>query len=255
MLSKNKEKIIRSLPILKYRKQTGLFLAEGPKIVEELLESTFEVNFICATSEWLNSKNSLVKKYECFEVTQNELNKISALKNPNQVLATFKIPDNSPIPNFSNELILVLDNIRDPGNLGTIIRSADWFGVKNIICANTCVDLYNPKVVQSTMGSIARVGLFYTDLIEYFTKAALQMPVYGAVLNGANMYTAVDTSTGYLIIGNESNGISDGLLPFITKKLSIPSFVKPDGSHAESLNASVATAVLLAEFKRKEHSN
>ncbi|MCD4698639.1 MAG: RNA methyltransferase, partial [Bacteroidales bacterium] len=222
MLSKNKKKIIRSLPILKYRRQSGLFLAEGPKIINDLLESKFVINFICATEDWFIANKAVVNKVECILVTQKELEKISTLKNPNQVLATVKTPEPNNIPVLSNELALLLDDIRDPGNLGTIIRTADWFGINHIICSESCVDVYNHKVVQSTMGSITRVEVYYTNLKKYISSVGSQVQVYGAVLEGANLYKAEPGEHGFLLIGNESNGISDELIPLITKKISIP---------------------------------
>ena len=253
MLSKNQLKFIRSLHLAKYRKQHGLFVAEGPKVVGELIHSDFRIRTICATEEWIaKAKPKFQRDTEILTITQKELERISTLQSPNDVLALvemkeFKAAQLSP----GNELLIVLDGIRDPGNLGTIIRTADWYGIPAVICSPDCVDPYNPKVIQATMGSIAREEVVYRQLDELFESKGGDVPVYGAVLDGNNIYEQKLAPAGYLVIGSESHGISTGLLPHVTHPLRIPSFRKTKGASAESLNASVATAILCAEFRRR----
>lgn len=249
MLSKNKIKLIRSLRILKFRRQLGLFIAEGPKIVGEVLNTHFIIDSIFATLEWFeeNSELDLPEKREI--ISESELKKISNLKTPNEVVALVKIPMPAQFPDISEHLVLVLDEIKDPGNLGTIIRTADWFGIDHIICSDSCVDVFNPKVVQSAMGSVTRVPVLYTDLIKYLQSLKTSTPVYGMVLQGSNLFSSNLTKHGLIIIGSESHGISKSLFPFITNKLSIPNYA--DSNSAESLNASIAAAITLAEFKRR----
>jgi len=183
------------------------------------------------------------------------LKKISSLTTPNEVLAICAIPENKlNVSELKNKLTLVLDDIRDPGNLGTIIRIADWFGIENIICSLETVDIYNPKVVQATMGSIARVNVFYEDLKTIFLEALTKnnFPIYGTVLNGENIFEKSLTSNGFIVIGNESNGISIELLPLINEKISIPTFSVNETNSVESLNAAIATAIVCTEFKRRK---
>lgn len=249
MLSKNKLKLIRSLQILKYRRQLGLFIAEGPKIVNEFLNSRFEVAFIFATREWFDKNTELKLPVNSDIISESELKKISNLITPNEVLAVVKVLVPAEYPNVSNELVLMLDNIKDPGNLGTIIRTADWFGINHIICSESCVDVYNPKVVQSAMGSLARVSVHYTGLEKYLQSLKSGVPVYGTVLDGKNIFSSGLSNHGVIIIGSESHGISDTLQPFITHRISIPNL--SETKSADSLNASVAAAITLAEFKRR----
>lgn len=252
MLSNNQLKHIRSLHLSKFRKEYRLFLAEGPKLVEELLNSRYTLDMLLATESWIRKHGSqLPEMLEVLQVSNKELERISTLKTPNDVVAVVQMPEKKPEPvDAGSELVLVLDEIRDPGNMGTMIRTADWFGIPQIICSPGCVEQYNPKVVQASMGSVARVDVLYLDLPAFFSELGKSIPVYGALLEGKNMYTEHLTPHGYLVVGSESHGISKKLLSHITKPLSIPVFQQRKGIHAESLNASVAAAILCAEFRR-----
>jgi TrmH family RNA methyltransferase len=238
MLSRNDVKYIQSLCHKKLRQQEGLFIAEGPKVVDELLQSDYSIKNIYATKEWVATHST--KKTSVIEIDEMELNRISALQTPHQVLAV--VEQKAPVVfNCKGKLALVLDAIQDPGNLGTIIRIADWFGIENIVCSNDTAELYNPKVVQSTMGSFVRVNIVYDDLLTVLKKATVN--VLGALLNGENIYTAPKLKEGMLVIGNEGKGIRKELLPFITQPVTIP---KVGG--AESLNAAVATGIILSHL-------
>lgn len=258
MLSKNQVKFVNSLKQKKFREEHNLFIAEGTKIVPELIQSKIKVKQLFATADFLN-KIKPDTNIECIEIKNNELERLSALTTPNEVLAVCEIPEyNLNTDELKDKLTLVLDTIKDPGNLGTIIRVADWFGIDNIICSAETVDAYNPKVVQATMGSIARVKLHYVDLKLFFetlkkTNPAVTLPVYGALLEGESIYTKQLAPNGFIIIGNESKGISDTLIPNITDKISIPSFshFKADGGETESLNAAIATSIICSEFRRR----
>lgn len=238
MLSKNEAKYIQSLFYKKQRLQSGLFIAEGIKLVDELLCSSFTVKKIYATSDWTHPKS---KDVELVRVSGEELQKISGLQTANKVLALVEQPVEEDLKKISPKICLALDGIQDPGNMGTIIRIADWFGMDTIIAGEDSVDVFNHKVVQSTMGSIIRVKVHYTQLNEWFKMNAL--PVYGALLEGKSVYDVPPIQTGILLIGNESKGIRKELLPFITHPVSIPRI----GS-AESLNAAVATGILLSHL-------
>lgn len=256
MLSNKQAKLILSLKLKKNRDMHNLFIAEGTKIVPEILDSEIKVKFLFATKEWLAlNEENIPNRYqlEIIDVSEKELNKISALSTPNEVLAVAEIPQYTIDASvFSNQLTLVLDEIKDPGNMGTIIRIADWFGINEIICSNNSVDTFNPKVVQATMGSIARIKIHYTDLPVFFNSLK-DIPVYGAILHGKNVYKERLADKGIILIGNESKGISENLLPFISTKISIPSFSASNSEGkqgAESLNAAIATAILCSEFRR-----
>ncbi len=254
MLSKNKIKYINSLKLQKFRNEYQQFIAEGDKLICDLLSSDFSISEIYALSDWLQT-HIISDKIAVTEVTENELERISQLKTPNKVLGilNYKKPLLTENINF-DELILVLDEIKDPGNMGTIIRIADWFGIKNIICSENSVDLYNPKVIQSTMGSLARVNLIYVELTEFFNSIPGNIPVYGTLLNGDSIYKQDLSKNGIIIVGNESRGISKEIIPYISNKIFIPSFSQNIDNKAESLNASIATAIVCAEFKRKFNS-
>lgn len=240
MLSKNQIKLITSLQQKKYRKQHQLFFAEGVKVIEELLRSKYELQTLYVT-EPLDFKVSTDKIYT---ISPAELKKISALTTPNNCLAVFK----TPTEHFSLKegLIVALDDVRDPGNLGTIIRLCDWFGVEQLVCSPETVDIYNPKVVQATMGSIGRVAVLYTDLVSFLKTTAL--PVFGTFMDGENIYKKDLPSNAILIMGNEANGISDEVAQCMTSKLTIPRFGQLQ--ETESLNVATATAIILSEFKR-----
>lgn len=255
MLSKNQIKYVNSLKQKKYREEHNLFIAEGTKIVPELLDSTLNVKQVYATSEFFR-KNKIADTIERFEIKENELQRISALMTPNDVLAVCETPHYQlVIDSLKDKLTLVLDDIKDPGNLGTIIRISDWFGIENIICSNDTVDAFNPKVVQATMGSISRIKVHYVDLSNFFQQltSGIQQPVFGALLDGESIYSKKLPSSGFIIIGNESKGISEKLQPFITDKIKIPSFshYKTVSGEAESLNAAIATSIICSEFRRR----
>ncbi len=235
----------------KFRDEYHQFIAEGDKLVTELLTSHFKIIEIFAVRAWSDA-HKINPSIAVTEVTALELERISGLTTPNMVLALVEIPQTQFIDASAFEkLILLLDEIKDPGNLGTIIRIADWFGISTIICSEHTVDVYNPKVVQATMGSIARVSLHYTDLAFFLKNKPKEIPVYGTLLNGKNIYSQTLSKNGLIVIGNESKGISDELLPYISQKLYIPSYAENPGNKAESLNASVAAAIVCAEFMRR----
>ena len=239
-LSKNQLKLITSLQQKKYRLKHKLFVAEGVKVVNELLNSDLEIDSVFV----LDTINLGVPAGKVNIVSENELKKISALKTPNKVLALFKIPDESLPKN--NGLIVALDAINDPGNLGTIIRLCDWFGVEQLICSKNTVDCYNQKVIQSTMGSITRIQINYVDLESYTQK--LSMPFFTADMDGENIYQTKLPKEGVIVMGNEANGISDAINILIQNKLTIPRFGKL--KETESLNVATATAIFLSEFRR-----
>lgn len=251
MLSKAKISLIKSLEHKKYRKLHGLFVAEGTKLVKELAGSSFEITGIFATHDWMRSENLPGLHPATFiqECESHDIQKASFLSTPQEVLALVKIPNiRMDISALINQPAILLDDIRDPGNLGTIIRTADWFGVKNIICSFNSVDVFNPKTVQATMGSIARVNVFYHDLVSFLDQFSSRTSVYAADMDGADLYNTEILPNPWIIIGNEANGISAPLRKKITNTLSIPRF----GSVAESLNASVATAIILSEMRRRK---
>jgi RNA methyltransferase, TrmH family len=242
MLGKQKAKYIQSLGQKKQRDAEGLFIAEGPKIVVELIQSFPQyIKEIYAVKEWIK-ENDHLHTPAVTEVTEDELEKISQLKTPNQVVAVVKKFDEGEQPDVKGKISLVLDTIQDPGNLGTIIRIADWFGVDQIICSNDCADVYNPKVVQATMGSIARVNIFYTDLPAWLLQQT-DIRIYATMLEGTDVTKMNSIKEGLIIIGNESKGISDEIVELVNEKITIPKKGK-----AESLNAAVAVGIVLAHI-------
>lgn len=255
MLSKNKIKFINSLKKKKNRVEKNLFLAEGEKIVGELLQSHLQIKEIFATesfSEHISQTEG--QSFELHRVTEDQLKKISDLKTPNKVLAVIEIPSSTIHHQaLKNSLSLVLDNINDPGNLGTIIRTADWFGIQHVICSNSTVDVYNPKVIQSTMGAIARVKVIYRDLAELITSFQNdpEFPIYGSFLKGNNIYQTSLSNRGFIIMGSESHGISCEVEQQIQKRLYIPRYKAAEKESSESLNVSVAAGILCAEFRRQ----
>ncbi|WP_289115424.1 RNA methyltransferase [uncultured Bacteroides sp.] len=247
-LSKNRIKYIRSLEQKKNRKADKVFLAEGPKLVGDLL-GHFSCQFLLATSEWL-SRNQPLSVTDVTEVSEEELSRASLLKTPQQVLAVFRQPDEkTDVSVISRSLCLALDDVQDPGNLGTIVRLADWFGIEHIFCSPNTVDIYNPKTVQATMGGIARVRLHYTPLPELI-RSLKDIPVYGTFLDGENMYGQSLSKNGLIVMGNEGNGIGKEVKSLINRKLYIPNYPASRES-AESLNVAIATAVVCAEFRRQ----
>jgi len=229
----------------KGRKKAGLFIVEGPKAVDEFINSNFEIEAVYGTRQWIEYAPQILDFAEM--ISENELQSISAQKHPNQVLAVIKIPDAPRPPVEIKDLCLVLETIQDPGNLGTIIRTADWFGIKHIVCSKATADIYNPKVVQSTMGSISRVQVSYTNLVDYLSQVQSSVPIYGALLSGENIYKTQLASKGLIIIGNESKGISEDVAFFISQGIKIPAY---GDSKTESLNAAVSTAIVLAIFRQ-----
>lgn len=233
MLSRNQIKFIQSLKQKKFRLQHQLFVVEGEKLVNEFLNSDWKIEQIYATKEWDG---------DAFEVTVKELERISSFKTPNKVLAIVKIPNEKS--HVSGNIVLALDSIKDPGNLGTIIRLADWFGVQNIFCSKECVDLYNPKVVQSTMGSITRVQVQYVNLKSKF-KSLKNYKISAAVMDGENIFTVNKSVKRILLFGNESHGLSQDLLELTHQKITIP---KSEKSKADSLNVANACGIILAQL-------
>lgn len=242
MLSKNQIKLITSLQQKKYRKQQQLFFAEGIKVIQELLNSNFELEHLFVTDAVFPN----VSKSKISVITATELKKVSVLSTPNNCLALFKIPAEKPVSEHG--LIIALDDIRDPGNLGTILRLCDWFGVNQVVCSTETVDIYNPKVVQATMGSITRVNVVYTDLTEFIKGTKL--PVFGTFMDGTNIYKSKLPNEGIIVMGNEANGISAEIEKQTKNRISIPRF--GDLQQTESLNVATATAIILSEFKRLE---
>jgi TrmH family RNA methyltransferase len=239
-ISKSQLKLITSLSQKKYRQKHNLFIAEGIKVVNELLNSSFEVELIFCTNDF----QTTLPENKITRVSETELKKISTLKSPNKVLSLFKIPEEKPIQNSG--LILALDAINDPGNLGTIIRLCDWFGIAQLVCSKDTVDCYNQKVVQASMGSLTRIKIQYLDLKNYFSESLL--PTFIADMNGENVYQTVLPKEGILILGNEANGVSEEIKKKIKHKISIPRF--GETQKTESLNVATAAAILISEFKR-----
>lgn len=247
-LSKNKIKLFHSLIRKKNRDELGLFIAEGEKTINQLIDGGFQLHTLAATNAIL--KNFTKQHCEKIEMSYAELKKISALKTPQGIIAIFHQPQQGEAPLQPNELTLAIDSIQDPGNLGTIIRLASWFGINQIVCSNTTVDCYNPKVIQATMGAIANVQIYYTHLPSYLMKAGEQnIPVFGTFLEGDNIYKQSLKENGIVIFGNEGNGISDEVSKTVNYKLLIPSFAR-NGENVESLNVSMAAAIICSEFKR-----
>ena len=249
MLSKNQIKFIQSLSRKKARAEHHCFIAEGNKLVEDTLHA-FVCRLLLATPEWWK-RHTKVQSCECLEVSREELSRVSQLTTPQEVLAVYEIPDKQiDMQSLHNQLTLVLDTIQDPGNLGTIIRIADWFGIRNIICSPETADVYNPKVVQATMGALARVVVHYTPLETFLEKIGDELPIYGTFLDGENIYNHTLTHNGLIVMGNEGKGISENIKSFIKHQLYIPNY--PEGVEtSESLNVAVATAVTCAEFRRR----
>lgn len=257
MLSLNRIKWVNSLKINKYRKIHGQFIVEGTKIVIDILKSELSITFLFATSNWLNKHRKQIENLQITveEVSLPELKKISTLSTPSEVLCTVEIPlvpFNKNI--ITQDFVLALESIRDPGNLGTIIRTADWFGIHHIICSTDCVDVYNPKVIQATMGSITRVQVYFMDLAGIFKNKPRNVKVYGTMLEGENIHQVRFENRGVFLIGNESTGISEELLPYLDEKIYIPSFSTFDETSPgiDSLNAAQACTVLCYEIRKQQ---
>lgn len=251
MISQGKIKLIHSLGSKKGRDKEAAFVAEGPKVVGDLMD-VMRPRFLVATEEWLQ-KNA-VENVDIISMTDEELRKVSFLQHPQQVLAVFPLPQECDSKSFellAGHLCLALDGVQDPGNLGTIIRIADWFGIDTIFCSQDTADAYNPKVVQATMGSIARVKVRYVDLVQLINNLPSGYPVYGTLLEGKNIYQEQLSSSGLIVMGNEGNGISQPVRRLVNRRLLIPHYAKGRKT-AESLNVAIATAITCAEFRRRE---
>ena len=251
MISKNKIKHIRALALKKNRKAEGVFVAEGPKTVGDILVRQRALTIV-ATDEWVQQHHDETQRTdELIVVTEEELTKTSLQQNPQQVLAVFKQTEEElTADSISKKLVLALDGVQDPGNLGTIIRIADWFGIEHIYCSQDTADVYNPKVVQATMGSIARVKVLYGDLMALFASLPADVPVYGTLLDGEDIYAQQLDNRGFIVMGNEGKGISPELTQRVNRRLLIPNF-PPERPTADSLNVAIATAITCSEFRRQ----
>ena len=250
MLSKNKIKLIESLNRKKVRDERNLFIAEGSKLVLELAE-VFRCSLLMATAEWL-SAHSQTKADEIIEVSEKELNGISNQKTPQGVFAVFEKPSYSwDITDIKQRLSLALDDVQDPGNLGTILRVADWFGINDVFCSPCTADAFSPKVVQASMGAVARVRVHTVDLVDFLQNCTQHIPIYGTLMDGNDIYNSELQSKGIIVMGNEGNGISENVRQTVSHKLLIPNFPKGVPT-SESLNVSVAAALVCAEFRRRQ---
>ena len=254
MLSKNKIRFIQSLARKKNRDAEKLFLVEGDKMVAEALQSSLQVQVLVATSGFLSANPKLVvSATEAIEASADEIRKASLLQSPQDSLAVVAMPlFDFELAELNNKLSLALDFIQDPGNLGTIIRLADWFGIEHLLCSENTVDCFNPKVIQASMGAIFRVQVHYLNLPETLQQAQTnKLPVYGSFLEGRNIYRHPLSETGILVMGNEGNGIGPEVEQMVTDKIHIPSFAS-GGTGSESLNVSMATGICLSEFRRRQ---
>ena len=249
MISRTRIKWIKSLEMRKYRLQEKAFVAEGPKLVGELLPYSTPL-YIAATKDWLDANRHLLRAVkEVDEVSQTELERASLLRTPQSVLAVMPIPERRlDISSLQKKLVIALDSVQDPGNLGTILRIADWFGIHEVLCSEGTADVYNPKCVQSCMGALARVKVFYCNLPEVLGQA--EMPVFGTFLDGTDIYKEELSGEGIIVMGNEGNGISQPVAKLVNRRLYVPNY--PKGSlTTESLNVAVATGIVCAEFRRR----
>jgi TrmH family RNA methyltransferase len=246
MLSRSQISLLKSLRIKNERVLNGLFLVEGHKSVIEFINSFYQIEAIYHTSSFTPNVLNLSQKINLFEISESEMDKISGLKTPQQILALVKIPKAIQLNNtiLKQSFTLVLDNIQDPGNLGTIIRVADWFGIKNIICSFDTVDVFNPKVVQASMGSLSRINIYYEDIVNFLSITNL--PIFGALLEGENIYQTNFGNEGLIVMGNEGNGMRPTVEALIKNAITIPRV-----GNAESLNVGIATALFCSEISRK----
>jgi TrmH family RNA methyltransferase len=253
MISRSQISLINALKLPKYRCREEKFLAETPRVVSDLIRGGFVPYRVFATAAYRREEGAHIDSSLMVEITAGELKKISILQTPNQVLAVFEMPHPAFSPDMlTAKLTLMLDEIKDPGNLGTIIRTADWFGIEWIICSENSVDQYNPKVVQATMGSLARVKVVYADLRRMLADLGNRLEIFGSFAGGEDIFRSTLSPQGILLIGNESKGISPPLVPFVTKKIGIPGNHVPGATgRPDSLNASVATAIICSEFRRR----
>jgi TrmH family RNA methyltransferase len=256
MISKTRIRFIISLQNKKTRDEEGLFVIEGDKIVREFLSAGIRIKLLMAKTEFINSvQGSLMKSVDSAEhASYEDLKLISTLKTPHNALAVVYMPEqNIDFTAIMNDYCAVLDMVQDPGNMGTIIRAAGWFGIKNIVCSRNCVDVYNPKVIQASMGAILHVTVSCCDLMDFLACArSNNVPVYGTMLEGKSIYEHIPGNKGIILFGNESKGISDELIPFITEKISIPKFSTAKEG-IDSLNVGMAASVVFSEFRRKSH--
>jgi TrmH family RNA methyltransferase len=249
MLSKNRIKYINSLKIKKYRQQHEAFMVEGAKSVLELLESDFKTEVVLATQEFQQKYSSILTRHNTLTetVTIQELEGLGSFQTNDSCLAVAKTKQNEFLSLNESEYMLILDDVRDPGNLGTIIRVADWYGINKIVCSNDTTDIYNPKVIAASKGSFTRVNIFYTDLVSYLKENTAKKTVIGAFLGGESLYDFQFSQTGgYVIMGNESNGIGAQVEKLVTHKVTIPRI-----GAAESLNVGIATAIMLDNMRRQ----
>lgn len=248
MFSKQQQKYVQSLQIKKYRQEHQRFLVEGAKSIVELLSADFEIELLLCTEKFFIENEKKLRKILVEQISQTEIEKLGTLQSNDAALAVVKMRENSFLSAEENEFVLVLDDIRDPGNLGTILRIADWYGIKKVVCSENTVDFYNPKVISASMGSFTRIKTFYAEIGKYIEKIrnAENVEIIGTFLNSKNVHHFDFPKSGYIVLGNESNGISAEVEQFITKKITIPRF-----GYAESLNVGIATAVVLDNLKRK----
>ena len=250
MISKEKLKYIRSLELKKYRSLHGTFVAEGNKLVPDML-AAFPCELIIAKTSWMATQGNIPVD-ELLEADDDDIRRASFLKTPQDVVAVFRQPSyllEEADP--EDQLVLVLDGIQDPGNLGTIIRLADWFGIQHIVCTPDTADAFSPKVVQATMGALAHIKVHYTAISDYISRhAARHIPVYGTFLDGENIYTKTLSQSGIIIMGNEGNGIRPETEALVTERLFIPSY-PPERETTESLNVAIATAIICSEFRKR----
>lgn len=248
MISQNKIKFIKSLEQKKYRKKQGCFVVEGEKMVTELLNSDYTIREIYSTPDFQAKtiKNGITETI----IDDKTLNKISQLKTPNKVLAVVELPNPPLLPTQPDDIVLLLDDIQDPGNLGTIIRTAAWYGIKHIVCSTNTVDVYNPKVVQATMGAMFHLQVLYAELSDFLEKKDKKISTFGATLDGNNLYTQKLPTNAFIVMGNESKGISAEIQAKLDETIKLPPF-PIDNYNVESLNVSIATALICGEFRRQ----
>lgn len=250
MLSKAKIRFIRSLENKKERRATGLFLAEGSKIVDDMAPF-LNCRLLAATEEWLASHTD-IQAAETIRATAGEIERASLMQSPQDVMAVFEMPRYEYSPEkLRGKLVLALDGVQDPGNLGTIVRTADWFGIETVLCSAGCADIYNPKCVQATMGAAARVAVIYGDLPKMIIETG--KPVFGTFLDGENIYETQLSDDAIIVMGNEGNGISDETASTVTRRILLPHYKTSNRGTVESLNVATATAAICAEFRRREY--
>lgn len=247
MLSKSRAQFVRSLHQKKFRQEHGQFLVEGAKSVQEVLASDFRVEILLATEAFYKENARLADRQrpQVEIVSPDELTRVGTLESNNAALAVVRTTENRPLLADPGEMVLILDDIRDPGNLGTILRIADWYGISKVVCSETTAEVYNPKVISASKGSFTRVRWFYTELHAYLQAIPPTIPIYGAFLGGTDVHTLAFGKGGYLVMGNEANGIRPDLEPFVRQKITIPRY-----GAAESLNVGIATAVILDNWRR-----